>query len=132
MKESGRERKSVSTKYGAPDFCEPVHDFRTRLDAMPSVSRRVKEYNLPFDRGRVVHHDPTLNRRWEEHRNVSEFQPQACSAQCIDASERILPRPVMICSVVDTNVARSKVSGLSTYLNVVSVVANHGEKIIAA
>jgi len=38
----------------------------------------------------------------------------------------------MICSVVDTNVARSKVSGLSTYLNVVSVVANHGEKIIAA
>ena len=36
-----------------------------------------------------------LNRRWEEYRNVPEFQPQGCSAQCIDASERILPRPVI-------------------------------------
>ena len=39
--------------------------------------------------------------------------------------------PNAVCSVVDTNVARPKVSGLSIHLNVVPVVVNHGEKRIA-
>ena len=76
VKETERDRKSVSTKYGAPDLCEPVRDSRARLDAMPSVSRRVNEYNSPLDQDQVVHHGPILNRRWEEHQNVPEFQPQ--------------------------------------------------------
>jgi len=37
VKETGRKRKSVSVKYGAPDFCEPVRDSRTLLDAPLSV-----------------------------------------------------------------------------------------------
>ena len=36
--------------------------------------------------------------------------------------------PNVVSSVVDTNVARPKVSGLSIYLKVVPVVVNHGEK----
>jgi len=36
--------------------------------------------------------------------------------------------PNAVCSVVDTNVAQPKVSGLSIYLNVLPVVVNHGEK----
>ena len=39
--------------------------------------------------------------------------------------------PNAVCSVVDANVARPKVSGLSIYLNVVPVVVSHGEKRIA-
>ena len=39
--------------------------------------------------------------------------------------------PNAVCSVVDTNSARPKVSGLGIYLKVVPVVVNHGEKIIA-
>jgi len=96
VKETGREHKSVSIKYGVPDFCEPVRDSRTRLEATPSVSRRINEYYSPHDRDREVHLDPMLNCHWEEHRNVPEFQPQGCSSLCvIDASERILPRPVI-------------------------------------
>jgi len=39
--------------------------------------------------------------------------------------------PNAVCSVVDTNSARPKVSGLGIYLNVVPVVVNQGEKRIA-
>jgi len=63
VKETGRERKSVSIKYGAPDSGEPVRDSRTRLDATPTVSHHVNEYYSPLDRDREVHHDPMLNRR---------------------------------------------------------------------